>query len=159
MDFLIQTAWYSIELHGHAMAFHETASVLQGTPWHSMELYNIPWNSMDLQGNSMEFHGIPWNCITTSWNSVELHGIPWNSMDAPWNSMAFHGTTCILHGYSVEFHGFSWNSIIPWNSMEVFHTGSARIIFHQSLISGCYAILTSPKEGETAVYGYNTALC
>ena len=35
---------------------------------------------------------------------------------------------------------------------------SARIFFHQSLISGCYAILTSPKEGETAVYGYNPAL-
>ena len=31
-------------------------------------------------------------------------------------------------------------------------------IFYQSLISGCYAILTSPKEGETAVYGYNPAL-
>ena len=30
-------------------------------------------------------------------------------------------------------------------------------IFHQSPISGCYAILTSPKEGETAVYGYNPA--
>ena len=24
--------------------------------------------------------------------------------------------------------------------------------------SGCYAILMSPKEGETAVYGYNPAL-
>ena len=32
-------------------------------------------------------------------------------------------------------------------------------IFHQSLISGCYAILTSPKEGETAVYGYTVPLC
>ena len=31
-------------------------------------------------------------------------------------------------------------------------------IFHQSLISACYAILTNPKEGETAVYGYNPAL-
>ena len=31
-------------------------------------------------------------------------------------------------------------------------------IFYQSLISGCYSILTSPKEGETAVYGYNPAL-
>ena len=31
-------------------------------------------------------------------------------------------------------------------------------IFYQSLISGCYAILTSPKEGETAVCGYNPAL-
>ena len=29
--------------------------------------------------------------------------------------------------------------------------------FHQSLISGCYAILMSLKEGETAVYGYNPA--
>ena len=83
MDFLIQTAWYYIELHGHAIAFHETALVLQGTPWHSMELYNIPWNSMDLQGNSMEFHGSPWNSITISWNSEELHGIPWNYMDTP----------------------------------------------------------------------------
>ena len=31
-------------------------------------------------------------------------------------------------------------------------------IFYQSRISGCYAILTSPKEGETAVCGYNPAL-
>ena len=31
-------------------------------------------------------------------------------------------------------------------------------IFHLSLISGCYAILTSPKKGETAVYGYNRAV-
>ena len=123
MDFLIQTAWYSIELHGHAMAFRETASVLQGTPWHSMEFYNIPWNSMDLQGNSMEFHGIPWNSINTSWNSVELHGIPWNSMDTQRNSMAFHGTPWILHGTprhsielvpwnSIDFHRFPWNSIL-----------------------------------------------
>ena len=31
-------------------------------------------------------------------------------------------------------------------------------IFHQSPISGCYAILTSPQKSETAVYGYNPAL-
>ena len=64
MDFLIQTAWYSIELHGHAMELHR--------------YFREP-------------HGIPWNSITTSWNSVKLHGIPWNSMDTPWNSMEFHG--------------------------------------------------------------------
>ena len=34
---------------------------------------------------------------------------------------------------------------------------SARIFFIRAF-SGCYAILTSPKEGETAVYGYNPAL-
>ena len=34
---------------------------------------------------------------------------------------------------------------------------SARIFFTR-VFSGCYAILTSPKEGETAVYGYNPAL-
>ena len=50
MDFLIQTARYSIELHGHAMAFHVTASVLQGTP---SLLHGTPWNSMDFH----EFHG------------------------------------------------------------------------------------------------------
>ena len=30
-------------------------------------------------------------------------------------------------------------------------------IFHQSFLC-CYAILTSPREGETAVYDYNPAL-
>ena len=35
MDFLIQTAWYSIEI--------------RGTPWRSMELHGLPW----------KFHGIP----------------------------------------------------------------------------------------------------
>ena len=34
---------------------------------------------------------------------------------------------------------------------------SARIFFTR-VFSGCYAILTSPKEGETAVYGYDPAL-
>ena len=33
---------------------------------------------------------------------------------------------------------------------------SARIFFIRAF-SGCYAILTSPKEGEKAVYGYNPA--
>ena len=34
---------------------------------------------------------------------------------------------------------------------------SARIFFTR-VFSGCFALLTSPKEGETAVYGYNPAL-
>ena len=34
---------------------------------------------------------------------------------------------------------------------------SARILFSRAF-SGCYAILTSPEEGETAAYGYNPAL-
>ena len=34
---------------------------------------------------------------------------------------------------------------------------SARIFFTR-VFSGCYVILTSPKEGQTAVYGYNPAL-
>ena len=47
MDFLIQTAWYSFEPHGHVMAFHGTLWVLQGTPmaFHGTLRY------------SMEFHG------------------------------------------------------------------------------------------------------
>ena len=31
-------------------------------------------------------------------------------------------------------------------------------ILHQSFLVNCYAILTSPNEDETAVYGYNPAL-
>ena len=107
----IQTAWYSIELHGHAMAFHGTPSVLQGTPWHCMELYDIPWNSMDLQGTPSILQGTPWNSMTFHGTpihgySIDLHGIPWNSVDTPW----------IPHGSSMEFHG------IPSISME-FHGG------------------------------------
>ena len=34
---------------------------------------------------------------------------------------------------------------------------SARIFFIR-VFSGCYAILTSPEEGETTAYGYNPAL-
>ena len=101
MDFLIQTAWYSIELHGHAMAFHGTASVLQGTPWHSMELHDIPWNFMAFHGTPSLLHGTPWNSMDTpwefrgiSWISIDFHGIPWISIDFhgfPWISMDFHG--------------------------------------------------------------------
>ena len=110
-------------LHGHAMAFHETASVLQGTPWHSMELYNTPWNSIDLHQYFMELRGTLWHSMELHGYSRELHGIPWNSMDTPWNSMGFHGTPWILHGYSMEV---PWNSMdfhrFPWISME-FHGG------------------------------------
>ena len=85
MDFVIQTAWYSVELHRHAMAFHGTPSVLQRTPLHSMELYDIPWDFMDLQGTPSILHGTPWNSMDTPWHSMELpwsiHGFPWNSME------------------------------------------------------------------------------
>ena len=96
MDFLIQTAWYSIELHGHAMAFHGTASVLQGTPWHSMELHDIPWNFMAFHGTPSLLHGTPWNSMAFHGTPWILHGTPWHSMDTPWR----------LHGSFVEFHGF-----------------------------------------------------
>ena len=113
------------------MAFHGAASVLQGTPWHSMELHDIPWNFM-------AFHGTP----------SLLHGTPWNSMDTPWNSMAFHGTPWILYGYSMEV---PWNSMdfhrFPWISME-FHGGISHGVVARSfwgLHSKC-AYKTSVKD-------------
>ena len=119
----IQTAWYSIELHEDAMAFHGTPSVLQGTPWHSMELYDIPWNSMDLQGtlsilqgtpwNSMTFHGTPWILHGPPWHSMELRGYsmdtPWKFHGIPWNSIDFHEIPRI----SIDFHGLLVHGI-PW---------------------------------------------
>ena len=45
------------------------------------------------------------------------------------------------------------DSVGVWSS----RSGSARIFFTR-VFSGCYVILTSPKEGQTAVYGYNPAL-
>ena len=53
----------------------------------------------------------------------------------------------------------TWYGVILW-VLRVLGQGlnqSARIFFIRAF-SGCYAILTSPKEGETAVYGYNPAL-
>ena len=74
MDFLIQTAWYSIEPHGHAMAFHGTPSILQGTLGPPRKLHGISWHSMELHGCSMDFHQFPWN-------SMDFHGFLWNSME------------------------------------------------------------------------------
>ena len=54
----------------------------------------------------------------------------------------------------------TWYGVILW-VLRVLGQGlnqSARIFFIRAF-SGCYAILTSPKKGETAVYGYNPALC
>ena len=89
---------------------------IHSTPWwHSMELYDVPWNSIDLQGKYMKFHGIPWNSINTSWNNpMAFHGTPWILHGTPWHSME-------LHGYSI--HGIPWISIdfrvIPWISIDV----------------------------------------
>ena len=53
----------------------------------------------------------------------------------------------------------TWYGVILW-VLRVRGQGlnqSARTFFIRAF-SGCYAILTSPKKGETAVYGYNPAL-
>ena len=53
----------------------------------------------------------------------------------------------------------TWYGVILW-VLRVLGQGlnqSARIFFIRAF-SGCYAILTSPKKGETAVYDYNPAL-
>ena len=141
---------YSIDLHGHAVAFHGTASVLQETPWHSMELHDIPWNFMAFHGtpsllhgtpwNSMAFHGTPWILHGTPWHSMELHGYsmdtPWEFRGIPWISIDFHGIPWI----SIDFHGF------PWNSNEVFHTGDMRAHQHFLLILVITATVAVPRD-------------
>ena len=52
----------------------------------------------------------------------------------------------------------AWRDSVGFKSSGSGLKSECADIFHQSPISGCYAILTSPKEGETAVYGYNSAL-
>ena len=52
---------------------------------YSMELHNIPYNSINTPRNSMEFHGTP----------RTIHGTAWHSME--------------LYRYSKELHGFLWN--------------------------------------------------
>ena len=92
MDFLIQNAWYSIEVHGHVMAF-------------------IPWNSIGTSGKLMAFHG-------TLRYSMEFHGPPSILHGIPWNFMVFHGTPWILPGYSMEV---PWNSMDFADEMMEFH--------------------------------------
>ena len=53
----------------------------------------------------------------------------------------------------------TWYGVILW-LLRVLDQGlnqSARIFFIGAF-SGCFDMLTSPKKGETAVYGYNPAL-
>ena len=53
----------------------------------------------------------------------------------------------------------TWYGVILW-VLRVPGQGlnQSAWIFFTRVFSGCYAILTSPKEGEIAVYGYNPAL-
>ena len=50
-----------------------------------------------------------------------------------------------------------WRDSVGVESSESELKSECADIFSPEL-SGCYAILTSPKKGETAVYGYNPAL-
>ena len=94
MGFLIQTAWYSIELHGHPMAFHGTLRdsmefhrpprKLHGISWLSMELHQY---FMELHGYSMKFHQFP--SI-----SIDFHGFPWNSRGISHGSTLFQKNIC-----------------------------------------------------------------
>ena len=107
------------------MAFHGTASVLQGTPWHSMELHDIPWNFMAFHGTSSLLHGTPWNSMALHGAPWILHGTPWHSMEhhaysieTPWHSMELHGYSMDVSWNSMDFHRFPWISMdfhgIPW---------------------------------------------
>ena len=137
MDFLIQTAWYSIEPHGLACSKRSDSGERCGVehylnawnrlPMDTLSFYGIPWNPMGTSGNPMAFHG--WTLrysMEFHWPPSILHGTPWNSMDTPWDSMELHGYSMELrpwdsmefHGSSMEFHGFPLNSMdfhrIPW---------------------------------------------
>ena len=119
------------------------------------EIYQFPWNSMELQKSSMEFNSMElfWGKLKVPWNSMELlvssklahlkfHGIPWNFMELlmsgklahlkfhgiPRNSMELLVSAKLAHS---TFHGIPWNCWChrnwrTWGSME-FH-GTARVI-------------------------------
>ena len=58
---------------------------------------------------------------------------------------------CILVGSTDSF-------LVPGSFLFVLPVSIRVRGYFAPELSGCYAILTSPKEGETAVYGYNPAL-
>ena len=75
-----------------------------------------------------------------------------------WPIFYFLCETSTWHLYSCSPED-TWYGVILW-VLRVLGQGlnqSARIFFTRAF-SSCYAILTSPKDGETAVYGYNPAL-
>ena len=96
------------------MAFHGTTSLLQGTPWHSMEHHDIPWNFITFHGTPSLLHGTPWNSMAFHGTPWILYGIPWYSMGVSWNSMDFHR----FPWNSMDFHRFPWISMdfhgVPW---------------------------------------------
>ena len=51
-----------------------------------------------------------------------------------------------------------WRDSVGVESSGSEHKIRVRGYFSSEFFSGCCAILTSPKKGETAVYGYNPAL-
>ena len=108
------------------------------------EIYQVPWNSMELQ---KKFHGIPWNF----WGeNYKFRGIPLNSMElwsmekVPWNSMELWIWR--------KFHGIPWNhrccsnvvQKVPWNSgessMELFDQKVSICIEKRFWVIFCYVM-------------------
>ena len=97
----------------------------QYTIFFKYEIYQVPWNSMELQKRSVEFHWILWNSVVwkkfhgNPWNygsgqnSMECHGIPWNLRFCCSSSMEFHGTTGVVQMLLKKFHGNVEK--VPWN--------------------------------------------
>ena len=52
----------------------------------------------------------------------------------------------------------AWSDYVGVESSGLGLKSECANIFFIRAFSGCDAIVTSPKEGETAVYGYNPAL-
>ena len=103
-------------------------TIFRNTIFFKYQIYQVPWNSMELQKSSMEFHG---TFLGTIKSSIEFHGIPWNSgvwkkfHGIPWNFGSGSGQNCM------EFHGIPWSlSLCCLSSME-FHgtTGVVQMLF------------------------------
>ena len=77
-----------------------------------------------------------------------------NEKKADKKTTLFHDETC--HDCDIAFwKNASWDTILSpsGSGLKIGVRG-----YFSSVFSGCCAILTSPKKGETAVYGYNPTL-
>ena len=103
----------------------------------------------------------PWPRTLNTHRITPYHGSQWFCPCFRgwfWPNLYFFCQTSTWHLDSCHPED-TWCGVILW-VLRVLGQGfnqSAQIFFTR-VFSGCYAILTSPKEGETAVYGYNPAL-
>ena len=110
---------------------------------------------MSLTKSNITLHSCHQEQINSSWSHKNYDQPPFSNRKGGRTLPSPYGNYCTVPKYSI----LTWYGLILW-VLRVLGQGfnqSAWTFFTRDF-SGCYATLASPKEGETAVYGYNPDL-